>query len=90
VRLASLRDPPKTRPFIFNPSRVPAKDPEAKLKGGCEAEGSFAGTLALYYYIYLQLLTAITQSPKLYKNSGMGFALYFIDPETFPKGRIQV
>jgi hypothetical protein len=27
--------------------RVPVKGSEAKLKGGCEAEGAFAGTLSL-------------------------------------------
>ncbi len=25
---------------MFNPSRVPVKGPEAKLKGGCEGEGA--------------------------------------------------
>jgi hypothetical protein len=30
------------------PFRVLVKGPEAKLKGGCEDEGAFAGTLILY------------------------------------------
>jgi len=44
VELASLRDPPKPRGIYIYSSRVPVKGPEAKLKGGCEGEGAFAGT----------------------------------------------
>jgi len=44
VGLASLRDSPKPMFDIIYLSRVPVKDPEAKLKRGCEAEGAFTGT----------------------------------------------
>jgi len=37
--LAPLRDSPKPRPEYFYPSRVPAKAPEAKLKGVAKAKG---------------------------------------------------
>ncbi len=30
---------------MIYPFRVPVKGPEAKLKGGCEAEGAFTGTM---------------------------------------------
>ena len=48
VGLASLRDSPKPRLDIIFAflvlARVPVIGPEAKLKGGCEAEGAFTGT----------------------------------------------
>jgi len=34
--------------MYIHSSRVSVKGPEAKLKGGCEAEGAFTGTLLLY------------------------------------------
>jgi len=44
VGLATLRDSPKPMLDMIYLSRVPVKGPEAKLRGGCEGEGAFAGT----------------------------------------------